>query len=68
MEYILGILVSLLVQPIKKKFGGSYWTYLILAILALIGAVAYLFVVNTEFWPLIIKTLITAGEIGRAHV
>lgn len=62
MEYIIGILVSLILQWFKKFAGTStLGTYSFLAILAIIGSVAYYFLEGTEFWTSLSQILLTAG-------
>lgn len=62
MEYILGIVVSLLVQLIKNKLGtdtlGTLGSVLVISIAA---AGIYVAFSGSDFWPLIVQTLTVAG-------
>ena len=62
MEYALGILVSLIVQAIKK-YGGTttIGTLVALAVVSLIGAGTYVYFVNTPYWDVIVTVILTAS-------
>lgn len=63
MEYILGVIVSALVQFSKIKWGlTSTKTLFAVAGISLVAAGLYTRFVDTEFWPLIVAVLTTAGS------
>jgi len=63
MEYFVGILVSLIVEIIKQRFGtAQLGTFITLAILSLIASIAYTLLLHTAYAPTIIAILTTAGS------
>lgn len=63
MGYLLGVLVSLIVEGIKRWFGtDTFMTYLVLFGTSLIGAVAYVyFSSNTALWQAFMQTVVVAA-------
>lgn len=62
MEYVLGVFVSIVVQGIKKYFGtDEYVTICVVAVLSLVSAGVYIWLVNAGLWEAFAKILITAG-------
>lgn len=62
MEVFLGVLVSLLVQGLKKLFGTSGWaTLAAVVVLSLGGAVVYEFLVNSSYWDGFVRVFTSAG-------
>lgn len=62
MEILVGVLVSIVVQIIKKYFKtGSWQSWGIALVLSVAGAAIYTMVVDTPIWPVILSTLTTAG-------
>lgn len=62
MEYISGIVVSLIVEGVKKHTkADSFTTHLILFVAAIVGAGVFVWLSSTEFWPVILKVLTSAA-------
>jgi hypothetical protein len=62
MEYALGVVVSLIVQAVKKYLGTSgLGSYAVLAVISLVGATLYVFFSSLSFWPVIIQVIIVAA-------
>ena len=62
MEIILGAVVSLITQGIKKYFGTSELGSLAaVVIISLIGAGAYYFLANSIYWETLSQIFISAG-------
>lgn len=62
MEIFLGVVVSLVVQTIKKVAGTSeYATLGITALVAFVGAAGYYFLAQTDFWPSLLQIGAYAG-------
>jgi hypothetical protein len=62
MEYVLAILVSLVTEGIKKfTKADSFEVHLILFTVAVAGSAAYVYLVDSAFWPLIVQTLVVAA-------
>lgn len=62
MEYILGIIVSLIVEGVKKYVkADSFTTHAVLFLLAIVGAGIFVFLSSTDFWPVILKVLTSAA-------
>lgn len=62
MEVLLGVIISLIVQSLKKTFGmegGKVIAYCV--ILSLFGAGAYVGLVEVGYWDTVREVLITAG-------
>lgn len=62
MEYLLGVIVSLVVQG-AKKWGktDSIITQLILLALAILGAGIYVYLYQTSLWPTFLNVGIAAA-------
>lgn len=62
MEYLLAVVVSLVTEGVKKFVkADSFEVHLILFVVAVAGAAAYVYLVDTAFWPLIVQTLVVAA-------
>lgn len=62
MEYILGIVVSLVVEGVKKKVkADSFTTHAVLFLLAIVGAGLFVWASSQDFWPVILKVLTAAA-------
>lgn len=62
MELILGAVVSLIVQGLKKKFIISeYVTLLVVLTISIAASVAYTTLVAVGMWETVAQVLITAG-------
>lgn len=62
MEYILGTVVSLIVQVLKKKGGlNTIGSMLALLVISLIGGGAYVYLKNTGSWQIIVAVLVNAA-------
>ncbi len=62
MEYIIGVIVSLVVQAVKKYAGDSDWLKMaIVLILSIFASAIYYFVKDTTFWQTLLQILTTAG-------
>lgn len=62
MEYIIGVIVSLVVQAVKKYAGDSDWLKMaIVLILSIFASAIYYFVKDTAFWQTLLQILTTAG-------
>lgn len=59
---IAGVVVSLLVQWLKKRFGtDEYKTLGVVAAVSLVGAAAYTSLVAAGYWESVLEILVTAG-------
>ena len=62
MEYLLGIIVSLVTQGFKAKYESNPTkTLAVVAVGCVAIAFAYTRVVDTAYWPILVTTLTTAG-------
>lgn len=62
MELVVGSLVSLLVQWLKVQFGTEEWKTLgILAILSLVAAGGYTYLVAVGYWETVFSVIVSAG-------
>ena len=62
MEYILGVIVSLLVKYLKSKFGtDGFKTASILVVVSVLGAGVYVWLVSVGYWSVLAQILISAG-------
>lgn len=62
MEYLFGVIVSLLVKFLKSKFKtDGTTTALILVGVALVGAGLYVWLQSAGYWSALAQILITAG-------
>jgi len=62
MEYIIGIVVSVIVQIIKRVMKQSVLgTYLALLLISFSAAAIYVFVKDTAIWPLFMQIVTVAG-------
>lgn len=60
----IGILVTLFVQWLKKRFNTSeYVTLVIVAIVSMIAATIYVILNGTDFWATLIRVLEVSGSI-----
>lgn len=61
---VLGILISVVVEAVKRYFGTSTLvTYLVLGGVSLVGGVVYTLLAPTAYWPLVMKALIVSQAI-----
>jgi hypothetical protein len=59
---LLGVLVSIVVQLIKKTFGPNMLgTYLAVIIFSLLGGALYYWIRSTAYWPAVFQILTFAG-------
>lgn len=64
MEYIFGVIVSLLAQAMKKSLGtDTLGTYIAVAALSVLAAGAYVFFKDTSLWPVIVQIAVVAGAV-----
>lgn len=62
MIYFIGVLVSLLIQWFKTRFGTTGWkTMLALALVSLLSAIVYTYFSYLGIWEVVAKVLMTAG-------
>lgn len=62
MEYIIGVIVSLVVQGVKKIAGDNDWLKLaIVLVLSIFASALYYFLKETTFWQTLLQILTTAG-------
>lgn len=62
MEYILGVIVSLVAQGAKKYLKSDpLTTQLIVVVLAMLAAGFYVWFKDTGIWETILSVLVTAG-------
>lgn len=62
MEYILGVIVSLIAQVTKRTVGtDTLGTYAAVLGLSLCAAAVYVTVKDTAMWPTIVQIALTAG-------
>lgn len=62
MEVIIGALVSLIVEVLKKQFGTSeYKTLGVLLVISLVAAAAYTYLVTAGYWQTVASVLVLAG-------
>lgn len=63
MEIIIGVVVSLIVQAVKKYAGtNTLWTLLSVLILSIVGAVGYSYLQSAGLWTSILPVLTMAGS------
>lgn len=64
MEFLTGVIVSLVIQGLKKWWGlDKFGTYIALAVLSLAGAYAYIWLASAGYWESVVQTLIVAGAV-----
>jgi len=62
MEYLLGIVVSLVVEGIKKvSKADSFTTHILLFAASIVGAFVYIMLYTSEFWPAVVQVLLVAS-------
>ncbi len=62
MDYFLGIIISFIVEFIKKYFGTTrFGTLLALFIISFLGAGIYTFLSIQDYWTGVMKIIITAS-------
>jgi hypothetical protein len=62
MEYVLGVLISLIIQGLKKLGDvGTFETYLVLVAVSVAGAGVYVFLSAQSFWPIIVQIITVAA-------
>jgi hypothetical protein len=62
MEYLLGVVVSLVVEVSKKYFNtNTVGTYFLLLITSVAGAAGYYFLAHSSYWPTILQILTIAA-------
>ena len=62
MEYLLGVVVSLVVEWAKKYLGtDTLGTHAALLAVSIVGAAAYVWFKDTSFWPLMVQTIMVAA-------
>ena len=63
MEYSIGFLVSLIAERTKRTFGTAVLgTYISVFLISLVGAANYVYLKNTELWPVLIQIVMVAGS------
>lgn len=63
MEYLLGIVVSLIVEGVKKYSGAdSFMVHITLFLVSLAGALAFVyFSANTALWQVFLQVVVAAA-------
>lgn len=62
MEAILGVIVSGLVQFLKRRLGtNEMQTLTLVGVLSLVGAAIYISLVNAGLWETVYQVIVTAG-------
>ena len=62
MEYLLGVVVSLVVEASKKYLGtDTLGTHAALLAVSIFGAATYVWFRDASFWPLIMQTIMVAA-------
>lgn len=62
MEYLLGVVVSIIVEVAKKKAGTSpLGTYIALLLVSVLGGTVYFFVAHSIYWETIVQVLTAAA-------
>jgi hypothetical protein len=62
MEYIIGVLVSLFAQWTKRTFGTAVLgTYISVFLISLVGAAIYVYLKDTDLWPVLVQIVTVAG-------
>ena len=62
MEYIFGVIITLLVKYLKTKFEtDGMTTALILVVISLVSAGIYMLLVSVGYWETLAQILIVAG-------
>ena len=62
MEYLLGVVVSIIVEAAKKYFDANIMgTYFLLLVVSLVGATGYYFVSHSVYWATIVEILTIAA-------
>ena len=62
MEYLLGVLVSIIVEVAKKYFNSNTaGTYFILLVVSLVGATGYYFLAHSAYWATSVEILTVAA-------
>ena len=62
MDIAIGVAVSILVQFLKNYLGTeTMGTLLVVLIVSLFGAVFYVYVSPTDFWPTFVQIVTVAG-------
>lgn len=62
MEYLLGVIVSLIVEAVKKYLNSNTaGTYFILLIVSVLGATGYYFLAHSSYWVTIVEVLTIAA-------
>jgi len=64
MEYILGVVASVLIQAIKKYFGtDTFATHLVVLVSCFGFAASWVLLKDTAFWATFLQVLVTAGAV-----
>ena len=62
MEIAIGVIVSLIVQFLKKMNGtDTMGTMLAVLVISFVGASLFVLVEGTDIWPVMMQIIITAG-------
>ena len=62
MEYLLGVVVSLIVEAAKKYLNtNTVGTYFILLVVSVLGAAGYYYASHSAYWPTALQILISAA-------
>lgn len=62
MEYLLGIVVSIIVEAAKKHLNSNTaGTYFILLVVSVVGATGYYYLTHSTYWVTIAEILIVAA-------
>lgn len=62
MEYIIGVIVGIFVQMLKKRLGTDVvGTYLVVLLLSFVAAGTYVLIKDTALWPVLLQVATVAG-------
>jgi len=62
MEYLLGVVVSIIVEVAKKYLNANVQgTYFILLVVSVVGATGYYFLAHSTYWSTIAEILTVAA-------
>ena len=62
MEYLLGVVVSIIVEATKKYLNSNTpGTYFILLVVSVAGATGYYFLAHSSYWATIVEILTVAA-------
>ena len=62
MEYLLGVVVSIIVEVAKKYLNSNiFGTYFILLLVSVVGATGYYYLAHSAYWTTIAEILTVAA-------